>query len=655
MSIWRLFISALFLVVMISCRTDEVIFPSETDVIGSPEGTGGMYVLNEGNMGSNKCSLDFYDFSTGTYNRNIYPERNPDQIMELGDVGNDIAVYGSKLYVTVNCSNKVEVMDAATAEKITQIEIPNCRFLAFDKGNVYVSSYIGPVSVDPNCPLGAVFRIDTLSLSITGKVATGYQPEEMAIANGTLFVANSGGYRIPDYDNTITAIDLNSFSESYTITAGYNMLRLKTDRYGNLWASSRGRNDSDAPALLKLTRDKEGRYQVSRRFDFRVDNFAFRGDSLLYFSSQGGDNKYGILDIPTGLQIGSFLESEIENSITRPYGLAVNSESGNILITDAKNYVSSGTIYCCSGDGKKLWEARTGDIPAAMAFTEYAGEFDPSAPSTPEDLGAYISKVFEYRPAPGQFINIMPTYSHGDSYDDMLRKCEEAICGTTEECISLGGFGGYIVFGFDHLVPNVEGEADFRLWGNAVWQSDEIRGGSAEPGIVFVSYDENNNGLPDDTWYEIAGSEYFSDSTIHDYSISYLRQNDEILWKDTLGENGTMSRNPYHSQSYWPGWITDNRLYFSGPRLAPNAVDVNGKGNNFILYSYPSGYADNYPNSFAEENSFDISRAVDSDGNPVNLPGIHFVKVMTALNQQCGPLGETSTEICKAKDLHYPE
>lgn len=646
---------AFLILAMVSCRGDEMIIPSESDVIASPDGLGGMYVLNEGNMGSNKCSLDFYDFSTGTYHRNIYPERNPDQIMELGDVGNDIAVYGSKLYVTVNCSNKVEVMDAATAEKITQIEIPNCRFLAFDKGNAYVSSYIGPVGVDPYCPLGAVFRIDTLSLTVTKQATVGYQPEEMAVANGTLFVANSGGYRIPDYDNTITAIDLNTFSESYTITAGYNMLRLKTDRYGNLWASSRGRNDSDTPALLKLTRDKDGCYQVSRRFDFSVDNFAFRGDSLLYFSSKGGENKYGVLDIPTGLQMGSFLDSELENSITRPYGLAVNPESGNIFITDAKNYVSSGTIYCCSGEGKKLWEARTGDIPAAMAFTNRAETFSPSGPSEQEDLSAYISKVYEYVPAPGQFINIMPTYNPDDSYEDMIRKCEEAICGTTAECISLGGFGGYITFGFDHPVPNIPGEKDFRIWGNAVWQSESIQGGSAEPGIVYVSYDENNNGLPDDPWYELAGSEYFSDSTIHDYSISYVRQNEEILWEDALGEDGTMSRNPYHSQSYWPGWIPENTLKFTGTCLAPNAVDVSGVGNNYILYSYPWGYADNYPNRYEEENSFDISWAVDADGNPVELPGIHFVRVMTGINQQCGPLGETSTEICKARDLHYPD
>ena len=34
------------------------------------------------------------------------------------------------------------------------------------------------------------------------------------------------------------------------------------------------------------------------------------------------------------------------------------------------------------------------------------------------------------------------------------------------------------------------------------------------------------------------------------------------------------------------------------------------------------------------------------------LPGVNFVKVYTALNQVCGWIGETSTEVCGAEDLH---
>lgn len=671
MKIYPYILGILSIFMTTGCRHDEILIPSETDRIeDGSRGKGTLYLLNEGNMGSNKCTLDCYDYATGEYYRNIYAERNPGEVMELGDVGNDIGVYGSKLYIVVNCSHKVEVLDARTGIKTGKIDIPNCRFVKFDGGNAYVSSYIGNVGVDPDCPLGAVVRIDTASLKITGRVDVGYQPEEMEIIGDHLFVANSGGYRPPEYDNTVSVIDLNTFKVDYTIDAGINLCRLRKDRYNNLWVTSRGNNTDISPSLMKLE-NSGGRYKVTQSFPFAADNIALKGDSLLYIASAStGRPAYGVIDVTTGRELGNFITDGTEAAITRPYGLAVHPESGEIYVTDAKNYVSSGTLYAFSPSGKKLWEARTGDIPSAITFTGVSinNETGPGSQEPETDRSAYISRVYEYRPAPGQFINTMPLYEEGDSENDMLRKCEQEICGINEGLVSLGGFGGYITFGFDHLVENVEGEYDFIIWGNAIWQSEALRGGTAEPGIVYVSYDANGNGLPDDEWYELAGSEYLSETTIRNYSITYTEpsaENEEnsnglftipeyIFWKDNQGVTGWMPKNSFHSNSYWPRWSGASSLTFTGTRLAGNAEDLSGKGNNFILYSLPWGYADNYPNSFEAENSFDISWAMDASGKPVSLPGIHFVKVMTGLNQHCGHLGESSTEISKARDLHFP-
>ena len=132
-----------------SCREDEVVVPTEYDLIPEHavigQGVQGMYLLNEGNMGSNKCTLDYVDFVQGYYVRNLYAERNPTVVKELGDVGNDIQVYGSRLYVVVNCSNKIEVLDARTARRIGQVDIPNVRYIRFHKGYAYATSYVGPV------------------------------------------------------------------------------------------------------------------------------------------------------------------------------------------------------------------------------------------------------------------------------------------------------------------------------------------------------------------------------------------------------------------------------------------------------------------------------------------------------------------------------
>ena len=165
----------------------------------------GMYLLNEGNMGSNKATLDFLDLSgkdsTVHYYRNIYSERNPSTVMSLGDVGNDCQIYGSRLWLVINCSNKVEVARAADAVRIGKVNIPNCRYVAFKDGFAYVSSYVGSVygvgsqeSGDSRSPLGSVFKVDTLTLQKTDSVSVGYQPEEMDILGNRLYVANSGGY-----------------------------------------------------------------------------------------------------------------------------------------------------------------------------------------------------------------------------------------------------------------------------------------------------------------------------------------------------------------------------------------------------------------------------------------------------------------------------
>ncbi|MDE5796587.1 MAG: hypothetical protein K2H75_05715, partial [Muribaculaceae bacterium] len=110
-----------------SCRDESVIFIPERVPVSTPEFSdiSGFYLLNEGNMGSNKATLDYYDYTTGDYVRNIYAEANPDVPMELGDVGNDLLIHGSRLYAVINCSNKVEVMEAASARRIGQVDIPN--------------------------------------------------------------------------------------------------------------------------------------------------------------------------------------------------------------------------------------------------------------------------------------------------------------------------------------------------------------------------------------------------------------------------------------------------------------------------------------------------------------------------------------------------
>ena len=283
------------------------------------------------------------------------------------------------------------------------------------------------------------------------------------------------------------------------------------------------------------------------------------------------------------------------------------------------------------------------------------------------EYSPYISKVYEYRPAPGQFVNLMPEYQEGETEEDIRKKVEENISGTNDEMISLGSYGGYVIFGFDHTVINVQGQKDFRVLGNAFYSDlpefEDKKGGSCEPGIVEVSFDTNQNGLPDDEWYELAGSEYYKPETVKEYSITYRKPDPDkipepdmsqqisdltyISWRDNQGESGYVSQVIYHTQPYYPAWLSEEDITFTGTLLKANAIDESGAGRYYVLYSYPWGYVDNHPNEEKDLNDFDISWAVDKKGNPVHLDGVD-----SGINQFCGWIGETSTEVLRAQDLH---
>lgn len=373
--------------ILSSCREDEHIVVSDVQIIRDKidpnSKIAGMYLVNEGNMGSNKCTLDYLDYTEGIYMRNIYPERNPTIVKELGDVGNDVQIYGNKLYIIVNCSNKVEVLDARTGVRIKQIEIPNCRYICFRREHAYVSSYVAGVLIDPNAPLGAVFKIDTASLQVVDKVTVGYQPEEMVVLGDYLYVANSGGYRVPYYDNTVSVVEFEGFRQEQQIVVGLNLHRIKADKYGKLWVSSRGNyNDiyspyGSVPSNLFVLDKRVGYNEmiVTDTINVPCSNMAIHGDSLYLYShdydniTQQSTLTYGIIDIKTKKVVSkNFITDGTEKEIKMPYGISIHPETGDIYVTDAKNYVSTGTLSCYNKEGKRKWRVSTGDIPAHMVY-----------------------------------------------------------------------------------------------------------------------------------------------------------------------------------------------------------------------------------------------------------------------------------------------
>ena len=264
------------------------------------------------------------------------------------------------------------------------------------------------------------------------------------------------------------------------------------------------------------------------------------------------------------------------------------------------------------------------------------------------------SIVFEYTPAPGQFIN--ETKTGGFTGNEATPEAAAAYAEQRMESgafVSLGGFGGYMVVGFDHSIDNT-GSYDFGIIGNSFK-------GSSEPGVVWVMQDENGNGRPDDLWYELKGSETGKETTIQNYSVTYYRPStaqQPVKWTDSEGNSGEVDYlKAFHQQDYYyPLWIKEDSYTLTGTCLEGRNYDQSGNGTYWVNAEYDWGYTDNFSeidrlsnddnaNAGANANYFKISNAIDTNGNPVNLDYIDFIKVQTGCNTKSGWLGENSTEV----------
>lgn len=369
------FLPLLMLLALFSCREDDIIFIPEEVPTGTPvlSDMRGFYLLNEGNMGSNKSTLDYYNLLTATYFRNIYASANPSVPKELGDVGNDLGVYGSKLYAVINCSNKVEVMRADDAVRISSIEIPNCRSIAFHGGYAYVTSYAGPVEIRPDySQLGFVAKIDTVTLQVVDRCIVGYQPDGLAVSGDNIYVANSGGYRVPNYENTLSVISLASFSVTKTIAIAPNLDNVIADRHGRIWVSNRGDYYDVMPSLTCYDTRKNrivATFPIGASAMWLDDDTLYTVGTSWSAETQSNVRSYHKIDIEA-LQIEEKgpITDGTETEIRVPYAIAVNPVTKEIYITDARSYLNPGYLHCYSPEGIRQWSVRTGDIPAAFAF-----------------------------------------------------------------------------------------------------------------------------------------------------------------------------------------------------------------------------------------------------------------------------------------------
>lgn len=340
-----------------------------------------LFVLNEGQMGSNNASLDFLRFPYGIYISDAFAKMNPSVGAGLGDVGNDIAVIGEELWMVVNNSGIVEVVSVFDETEVAAISVPTPRNIAFDDKYAYVTSWAGAFATgaydeygnysitDSFNTKGQVYRINLKTKQVEGSVEVGYQPEGIEYYGGKLYVANSGGIssQLPptySYDSTVSIIDAASFKVSSTVDVQINLKDVYSDGAGNIYVTTLG-NFWDVHSGL-YTFNVSNPTSVSLISNY-VSVSAIYGDTVYCIGTDtefdwSASHEYSLWGAQNGKKT---IGISLDLAGIAPYSFFVL-DPNTFFIGDAGDYFNPGTLNCFHR-GNKLWSIQAGVCPGHFA------------------------------------------------------------------------------------------------------------------------------------------------------------------------------------------------------------------------------------------------------------------------------------------------
>ena len=338
-----------------------------------------LFVLNEGNFQKNNSTLDFFRFSDGNYVSDAFGSMNPTVVQGIGDTGNDLALNGDKLWLVMNGSGYVHVLNAFDETLIASIAVPDPRYIAFDKSYAYVSSYAVAIYGGDEVK-GKVYRISLSTYKVDGEVEVGCQPEGIAVSGNKLYVANSGGYNYI-HENTVSVIDLSSFKVSSSVTTASNLHYMASDGQGAVYVSSYGEStwsqDADGNWIQSMS-EPMGLYKISGASssqvkDVHVSCMTMCSDGYIYAIGNAEEltGGYSNMLYKVSVKDGSVTSKAISGTdaakVGNPYGICVAPGTGDIYIADA-DYTGPGKVWCFTKDLKEKWSAVAGMLPAHMVL-----------------------------------------------------------------------------------------------------------------------------------------------------------------------------------------------------------------------------------------------------------------------------------------------
>lgn len=346
---------SLFMLIMLlfSCKKEEPM-PCVDETL-----TNGMVVLCEGLFQQNNSSISWVNFQDNSVANSLFVTKTNRQ---LGDTGNDMKRYGGKIYVVVNVSSTIEVLDALTFESINQIEMvtggiaKQPRSITFNGSNAYVSCYDGYVDV-----------IDTASLIVTQRIPVGTNPEGLTIANDKLYVANSGGLNAPVMDSTVSIIDLFTHIELQKVVVGLNPGAMLTDQDGDVYAIARGDYNSIPSRMVRINSQSD---LVVDQFGFDISGFSKMNDKFLIHYYDYGSSQSSVALFDPALELvesPSYLEMSSVNTV---YGVEYNASRNRIYLLDAMSFTNTGYVREYDVSGTYIQSFHVGLNPTKLLFYE---------------------------------------------------------------------------------------------------------------------------------------------------------------------------------------------------------------------------------------------------------------------------------------------
>ena len=311
----------------------------------------GEYILSEGSFGGNNTKLGYYANTSAIATGDFFLQQNPTMTAGLGELGNDAIVYGSKMYIVMNGSGRVSVLNSGNALFIKNISFLNNnvnkqpRYAVGARGKVYVTSWDNTVTV-----------VDTTSLTIIKSIAVGANPEGIAASANFLYVANSGAFNsVPD--STVSLIDLNTETEIKKIKVGVNPYKVEINTAGNIFVSAYG-NFGSIPASVFVINGGTNAAGTNLGANFKYTNVRMFGDIAYLYNNYGGTGIAKVYNTATNTIVRNEFITD-GTVIQTPYGLNIDEQNGDVYIGDAGNFSSAGKVICFSSNGVKKFSFST--------------------------------------------------------------------------------------------------------------------------------------------------------------------------------------------------------------------------------------------------------------------------------------------------------